>query len=68
MDSVSVYGLYKLKDNVSIAGSYAYEHYNSTDWRLDGVTPSTVPNLLAFGNTSPHYSVSVLRVALRYKF
>jgi MtrB/PioB family decaheme-associated outer membrane protein len=68
MDSFTVYGVYKLKDNISIAGSYAYEHYSSSDWRLDGIAPATVPNLLALGMQSPNYSVSVLRIALRYKF
>ena len=63
-----LYGLYKLKDNLSITGSYAYEHYDSQDWQLDGITPSTVPGLLALGVQPPHYSVSVLRVALRYRF
>jgi MtrB/PioB family decaheme-associated outer membrane protein len=68
MDSVRLYGVYKLKDNISIAGSYAYEYYSSTDWRLDGIAPATVPNLLALGMQAPHYSLSVFRVALRYKF
>jgi len=68
LDRFSIYGLYKLKDNMSIVGSYAYEHYDSDDWRLDGIAPATVPNLLTFGNQSPRYNVSVLRVALRYKF
>ncbi|HUP07548.1 MAG TPA: MtrB/PioB family decaheme-associated outer membrane protein [Caldimonas sp.] len=68
MDVLTLYGLYKLKDNMSIVGSYSYEYLDTTDWRLDGVTPSTVPNLLALGMQSPHYSLSVLRIALRYKF
>ena len=68
LDSVTFYGLYKLKDNLSIAGGYTYEHYNSNDWRYDGIGPSTVPNLLALGLQPPNYNVNVLRVALRYKF
>jgi MtrB/PioB family decaheme-associated outer membrane protein len=68
LDSITLYGLYKLKDNMSIAGSYAYEHYESTDWHLDGVGPATVSNLLALGTQAPRYSLSVLRIALRYRF
>ena len=65
---MTLYGLYKLKDNLSIAGSYTYEHYDSHDWRYEGIGPATVPNLLALGVQPPNYSVNVLRVALRYRF
>jgi MtrB/PioB family decaheme-associated outer membrane protein len=68
LDSLTVYGNYKLKDNLSITGGITFEHYDSDDWRLDGVAPGTVPNLLALGMQSPNYSVTVLRVALRYRF
>ena len=68
LESFKLYGIYHLKDNISIAGSYQYEHYDSQDWRLDGIGPATVPNLLALGVLPPNYSVSVFRVALRYRF
>jgi len=68
LDSLTVYGLYKLKDNLSIAGGLTFEHYDSEDWRLDGIGPATLPNLLALGMQAPHYSVTVLRIALRYRF
>ena len=38
------------------------------DWRLDGVTPSTVPNVLLLGEQTPSYHVNVVRVGMRYKF
>ena len=38
------------------------------DWRLDGVTPDAVPNLLALGELAPNYRVHVLRLGLRYRF
>ena len=68
LDSLTMYGLYKLKDNLSVGGGLTFEHYSSDDWHLDGVAPGTVPNLLALGMQSPHYSVTVLRVGLRYRF
>ncbi len=68
LDSLTVYANYRLKDNLAILGGLTFEHYDSTDWHLDGVAPGTVPNLLALGMQSPHYSVTVLRVALRYRF
>ena len=68
LEAIKLYGTYSLKDNLSITGSYHYEHYDSTDWRLDGIAPGTVPNLLTLGAQSPNYSVNVLRVAMRYRF
>ena len=68
LEAFKLYGTYNLKDNLSITGSYHYEHYDSTDWRLDGIAPGTVPNLLALGAQSPNYSVNVFRVAMRYRF
>jgi MtrB/PioB family decaheme-associated outer membrane protein len=68
LESLKVYGVYQLKDNISIAGSYAWEHYDSEDWRLDGIGPATVSNLLTLGAQPANYSLSVVRVAVRYRF
>jgi len=68
IDSLKIYGAYKINDKMSVGGSYAYEHYDSDDWRYDGIGPATVSNLLALGIQPPHYSLSVFRVALRYRF
>jgi MtrB/PioB family decaheme-associated outer membrane protein len=68
IDSLKLYGAYRINDKMSIAGSYAYEHYDSDDWRYDDIAPATLPNFLALGNKAPHYSLSVFRVALRYRF
>lgn len=68
LDSFKLYANYRLKDNLSLLGSYWYEHYDSKNWMLDGVTPSTIPNVLTFGEQSPRYHVHVFRVALRYRF
>lgn len=72
-DRVSIDGLklgasYQLKDNLTLLGSLWRERYESQDWRIDGVRPDTVPYLLTFGQTSPKYSVNVLRVALRLSY
>ena len=68
LEAFKLYGTYNLKDNLSITGSYHYEHYDSQDWRLEGIGPATVPNLLALGAQPANYSLSVFRVALRYRF
>jgi MtrB/PioB family decaheme-associated outer membrane protein len=68
LDSATLYALYKLRDNLSISSSFTYEHYDADDWRYDGIAPATISNLLSLGVRPPHYSLGVLRVALRYRF
>jgi len=68
LDSLKLYAIYQLQKNLSLTGSYWYERYDSQDWRLAGVLPATVPNLLVFGVQPPHYRVNVVRVYLRYRF
>ena len=68
LDTLKLYATYKLKDNLWVTGSYWYEHYDSQDWQLDGITPGTIPNLLALGAQPPRYNVNVFRIALRYRF
>jgi MtrB/PioB family decaheme-associated outer membrane protein len=68
LDSLKLQATYRLQDNLSLMGSYWYEFYDTQDWRLDGVLPATIPNLLAFGEQTPRYRVNVVRVALRYRF
>jgi len=68
LDSVKLYATYKLRDNLSVTGSYWYEHYDSQDWQFDGILPATIPNLLALGAQPPRYNVNVFRLSLRYRF
>lgn len=68
LDSVKLHATYTLTKALSLTGRYAYERYDAQDWRLDGVLPATIPNLLAFGEQPPHYNVNVIQVALRYRF
>lgn len=68
LEALKLYGTYSLKDKLSITGSYHYEHYDTTDWRLDGIAPGTVSNLLTLGAQAPNYSLHVFRVGMRYRF
>ncbi|MEO8924963.1 MAG: MtrB/PioB family decaheme-associated outer membrane protein, partial [Caldimonas sp.] len=67
-DTLKLFATWRLRDNLTLTGTYWYEHYDARDWQLDGVMPGTVPNLLAFGELPPHYNVQVLRLAMRYRF
>ena len=68
LDIVKLYASYKLNDKLWLNGSYWYESYDASDWRLDGVPPAAAYNLLAFGNQAPQYRVNVFRVSVRYQF
>jgi hypothetical protein len=35
---------------------------------LDGVSPSTISNVIDFGDASPDYSISVTMISARYRF
>jgi len=67
-DMFKLYATYRVKDNLSLLASYWYERYDSNNWMLNGVGPSTIPNVLTLGEQAPRYNVNVVRVALRYKF
>ena len=47
---------------------YEHESYNSNDWALDGVGPSTVPNLLALGIQPYRDNVNLIGLTARYQF
>jgi hypothetical protein len=68
LESLTLSAAWHQSAKLTLLGSLAYEHYDSTDWHYDGVAPGTVPNLLAFGEQAPHYSVGVIRLAARYRF
>ena len=68
LDSVKLYADYRLKENLTLHAAYWYEHYNSKDWMLDGVSPDTIPNVIAFGQESPDYNVHAVMMSLRYRF
>ena len=68
LDSLKLYATYRLKDNMSVQGAYWYERFDSENWMFDGVNPSTISNVLSFGEQSPSYHVNVISLALRYKF
>jgi MtrB/PioB family decaheme-associated outer membrane protein len=67
-DTLKLGATYRLRDDLSLIGSWWYERYDAQDWRLDGVLPDTVPNLLALGQQPPRYHVNVFALVLRYRF
>ncbi len=68
LDGFKLDANYKLDAKLSLHAGYRYEHHRAEDWQLDGVLPTTLGDLLAFGQQPPRYRVHLLRLALRYRF
>jgi MtrB/PioB family decaheme-associated outer membrane protein len=68
LSSFKIYASYKVKTDLSVHASLWHERYNSRNWAIDGVGPSTIPNVLAFGETSPDYKANVASLSVRYRF
>jgi MtrB/PioB family decaheme-associated outer membrane protein len=67
-DSLRLHATWKLKEDLSVVGRYGFERQAQADWRLDGLQPDTLQNLLALGETPANYRVNVFSVALRYRY
>jgi hypothetical protein len=68
LDSFKLWATYKVKTDLMVRASLWQERYSSQNWAIDGVSPSTIPNVLTLGETSPQYKVNVASVSLRYRF
>ena len=43
------------------------EKYDTADWYIDGIGPTDISGILNLGETSPDYSVNVIRVLARFR-
>jgi MtrB/PioB family decaheme-associated outer membrane protein len=68
LDSMRFDLAYKWTSALQIHFRYTRETYNSNDWALNGVGPSTVPNLLAFGIQPYRDNVNLFGITVRYQF
>ena len=66
--SLKVHASYKLKDNLWLNGGLRHERYTAADWRVDGVVPGAVQNLLTLEQQTPDYKITLVSVSLRYRF
>ena len=68
MQSLSLYAKYRIDEKWGFKFAYRIERYATTDWSLDGVTPGTIPNVLALGIYSPNYVVNLISLSTQYSF
>jgi hypothetical protein len=68
LNSAKLYVDFRPKQKLALRLTYWYEDYQSDDWALDGVAPTTISNVLAFGQETPSYSLNVVTLSARYEF
>jgi len=57
---------YEFSDSLAVRVGYRYERYSSADWQLDGVSLTTMSNVLTLGALSPMYNVDMLTLSFTY--
>ncbi|MCJ7558906.1 MAG: MtrB/PioB family outer membrane beta-barrel protein, partial [Gammaproteobacteria bacterium] len=68
MDMIKLYLDFKYNDRLSLRGGYWYEKYDSADWSLESVYPSTIYNLLSMGAQPQNYNQGVAWISFQYAF
>jgi MtrB/PioB family decaheme-associated outer membrane protein len=68
LDSTRLSVAYQWTPALDFHFRYTREQYSSNDWALNGVGPSTVPNLLALGVQPYRDSVNQFGLTVRYQF
>jgi MtrB/PioB family decaheme-associated outer membrane protein len=68
LTSIKLYADYRLRDAVTLRAVVWHQRYDTENWSLDGVTASTLPNGITFGETSQDYDVTAFLVSMRYAF
>ena len=68
LDSARFELAYQWTPALQIHFRYVRETYDSSDWALSGVTPATIPNLLALGVQPYQYNANVFALTASYKF
>lgn len=68
LDSLNLYGDWRLHSNWSLQANYWYERYRSTDWALDNVAANQLANVILLAEESPDYRAHVMSLSLIYKF
>lgn len=65
---VRLYAGYELSKKSSLRFDFWHERYRTRDRALDGVGPTTIPNVLALGISSPNFTVNQFAVSYRFAF
>jgi MtrB/PioB family decaheme-associated outer membrane protein len=68
LTSLSLYGKYHLRRDLSVQARLWRERYRATDFALDDVEADQLANVILLGEDSDDYDVNVVTVSLTYRF
>jgi MtrB/PioB family decaheme-associated outer membrane protein len=66
LDTLRFRLLYKYSERMQMNLQLRYQSLTAEDWALDGVEPSTIPNVLTLGADPYDYDVYVISLGFRY--
>jgi MtrB/PioB family decaheme-associated outer membrane protein len=67
LQNARVYLNFKINDRWGLGLDAYHEEYDTSDWYVDGIGPTDVTGLLGLGETSPDYSVNVIRLMATFR-
>jgi MtrB/PioB family decaheme-associated outer membrane protein len=68
LNSLRLSASYDVNERLRVGAGWTWEDYDSSDWQIAGVGPSTLPNLLSMSPDPYKYSVNVIGVSFSYRF
>jgi hypothetical protein len=68
LNSLKLFARYHYSPAIAIKLSYWYQKYDGDNWAVDGVTPTSAPDILLLGEDTQDYSVNVITASLAYRF
>ncbi|MFO8004817.1 MtrB/PioB family decaheme-associated outer membrane protein [Thioalkalivibrio sp.] len=68
LNTVKLYGRYRVNDRLSVRVDYLYERFRSKDFTLDDVAPDTIPSVLTLDEETPNYTAHFIGTSLNYRF
>jgi len=68
LHTVKLFANYHLEETLTLRAAYLFESYDSEDWAVENVSPTTISNVLSLGELTPSYKVNVIKVSMAYQF
>ena len=66
--SLEIVATYRWRRQTAVIARWYQEDYASADWALDGVTPSAIRNVLAFGWRAPTYATGFFGLSVERRW
>jgi MtrB/PioB family decaheme-associated outer membrane protein len=68
LESFSLYGKYRVRQDLSVVVRWWNERYRATDFAVDDIAANQLANVILLGEDSEDYDVNVVTVSMAYRF